>query len=72
MNRIRVMGLCLVAVFALATVAASSASASPGWYECAKATKDGKVYNRPLHAKSCARTSQVETGGKYELKRRHR
>jgi hypothetical protein len=36
MKRMRIMGLCLVAVFALTIVAASSASAAPTFYECAK------------------------------------
>ena len=67
MNRIKVMGLCLVAVFALAAVAASSASANPGWYECGKATKTGKTYNGHYTAKTCGAASKVETGGKYEL-----
>ncbi len=38
MKRMRIMGLCLVAVFSLAIVAASSASATPTYYECAKMT----------------------------------
>ena len=42
MRRIQTMGLCLVAVFALAAMAAASASAAtPTWYECAKAAKSG-------------------------------
>ncbi len=73
MNRIKVMGLCLVAVFALAAVAASSASASPGWYECAKAGKSGKLYTGTYVDKLCAThatKAQEEAGkeNKYELK----
>ena len=73
MNRIKVMGLCLVAVFALAAVAASSASASPGWYECAKAAKSGKLYTGNYVDKLCATPAtkaQEEAGkeNKYTLK----
>lgn len=39
MKRMRILGLALVAVFALGVVTAVSASASePGWYECKKET----------------------------------
>jgi hypothetical protein len=41
MKRIRIVGLCLVAVFAMGAVAASSAFASPTYFECAK-VKGGK------------------------------
>jgi hypothetical protein len=58
MKRMRILGLCLVAAFALAVVAASSASAAPAFYECAK-VKGGK------YEKGCSKE-----GGKggYELK----
>ena len=40
MKRMRILGLCLVAVFAVGVVSAATASATePGWYECAKGTK---------------------------------
>jgi len=43
MKRIRIVGLCLVAVFAMSAVAAASASASPTYKECAKVkAKTGK------------------------------
>ncbi len=42
MKRMRILGLCLVAVFAMAIVAAASASAAPTYYECAK-TVGGKL-----------------------------
>src|ERR1700689_3038997 len=63
MTRIRIMGLCLVAVFAMAAVAAASATAAePAFYECAKvAAGTGK------YAKGC----KTETTGKaaaYEIK----
>lgn len=68
MRRIKMMGLCLVAVFALAGVAVSSASAElPEFQVCAKAEKIGKTYNGKFNDKNC--TSANEKGeGKYELK----
>jgi hypothetical protein len=58
MTRMRILGLALVAVFALVAFAAASASATPNWYECAKVT-GGKL------EKGCGKE-----GGKggYELK----
>jgi hypothetical protein len=38
MTRMRILGLALVAMFAIAAVSAVSASANPQWYECAKET----------------------------------
>src|ERR1700688_198627 len=66
MKRIRIMGLCLVAVFAITAAAAASASAAPAWYECAKAVKIGKTYTGKYTDKACTTTSPTETG-KYEL-----
>lgn len=65
MTRMRILGLALVAAFALAAVVVSSASAAPGWYECGKAAKVGKEYTGKYSDKNC--TSKVEKGGKYEL-----
>jgi hypothetical protein len=66
MKRMRILGLCLVAVFAVGVVSAATASAAePGWYECAKAPKEGKTYLGKYSDKAC--TSKVESGGKYEL-----
>jgi hypothetical protein len=66
MKRMRILGLCLVAVFAVGVVSAATASAAePGWYECAKAPKEGKTYLGKYSDKGC--TSKVESGGKYEL-----
>jgi hypothetical protein len=66
MKRMRILGLCLVAVFAVGVVSAATASATePGWYECAKAAKVGKTYTGKFSDKVC--TTGVETGGKYEL-----
>ncbi len=61
MKRMRIMGLCLVAVFALAAVAVSSASAAPTYYECAK-VKGGKYED-----KACSKLAGSEKGEKYEL-----
>jgi len=45
MRHIRIVGLCLVALFALGAVAAASASAAePALYECAKAGKETVKY----------------------------
>jgi len=59
MKRMRILGLALVAVFALGVVAAATASAEPTWYECAKGAK-GVGYE-----KGC--TKEGGKGG-YELK----
>jgi len=70
MKRIRIVGLCLVAVFALSALAASSASAAfllHTYKECAKASKVGKTYVGKFTSKECTLASKVETGGKYEL-----
>jgi len=62
MRRMKMMGLCLVALFALTAVAVSSASAAePAFYECAKTT-GGKFSN-----KTCSAPGEGKTG-KYELK----
>jgi len=61
MKNLRILGLALVAVFALAAVGVSSASAAPGWFECAK-QKEGK-----FSEKACVAPGSGKTG-KYELK----
>ena len=68
MKRIRTIGFCLVAVFAVTALAAASASAAepPEFKTCVKATKVGKTYIGHYTAKTCATASEVETGGKYE------
>lgn len=66
MKRIRMVGLCLVAVFAMTAVAAASASAAaPEYLVCGKAAKVGKTYTGKFSNKEC--TDSVATGGKYEL-----
>jgi hypothetical protein len=69
MKRIRIMGLCALAVFAFSAVAAATASAAPVLLHefalCVKAAKVGKTYVGHYTAKGCAGPA-VETGGKYE------
>jgi len=60
MKRMRILGLAILAVFALGAIASSAASAvEPGWYECAKNKESGKL------EKGC-----LKEGGKggYEIK----
>lgn len=69
MKRLRIMGLCSVAVFALVAAVAANASATvPTWFQCAKAAKSGTTYIGHYTGKSCGAATKVETGGKYELK----
>lgn len=44
MKRMRIVGLCLVAIFALSALVASSASAAPEYKTCVKAPKVGTEY----------------------------
>jgi hypothetical protein len=66
MRRIKMMGLCLVAVLAVAAVAVSSAAAAlPEYKICAKAAKVGKeTPTGEFSDKSCTAKSP---GGKYKL-----
>jgi len=73
MKRMRILGLALVAMFALAAVVASGASAEATWQECAKTAKniEGK-YTAKYTDKACttlASEEQIATGkeNKYEL-----
>ncbi len=75
MKRTRILGLCLVAVFALSAVIASSASAAPGWYECAKAAKnattkkyEGKFIDKYCATEASAKEAEEGKTNKYELK----
>jgi hypothetical protein len=63
MKRMRILGLALVAVFALAAVVAAGASAAPEWKACVKAEpkNTGKYTD-----KGCTTTSPTSEG-KYEL-----
>jgi hypothetical protein len=66
MRRIKMMGLCLVAVLAVAAVAVSSASAAlPEYKTCVKAAKVGKeIPTGEFSDKNC---SVKAAGGKYKL-----
>jgi len=64
MRRIKVVGLCLVAVFALAAVMASGAQAGQ-WGTCGKAAKEGKKYTGNYTDKLCS-TKSATKEGKYE------
>jgi type 1 fimbria pilin len=67
MKRMRIMGLCLVAIFAMGAVLAVSASAAePEWAECAKAPKVGKT--TPTGEFSDKNCSVAAAGGKYLIK----
>jgi len=71
MRRMKMMGLCLVALFALTAVAVSSASAAePAFYECHKLTS--KPYTGKYTDKACTKeaTAEEKAAGKknkYEL-----
>lgn len=68
MTRIKVLGLALVAVFAISALSVASASAAgPVFIECAKAAKEGKTYLGHHNSKTC-NDAFIGTGGKYELK----
>jgi hypothetical protein len=60
MKRIKIVGLCLVAVFAMTAFAASAAQANPTYFKCVK-KKDGNY-----SAKGCPTSSKVAGTGKYE------
>jgi len=69
--RLKIMGLCLVAVFALtAAITASASATEPGWYECHKLTS--KPYTGKYTDKKCSKeaTAEEKAAGKknkYEL-----
>jgi hypothetical protein len=73
MNRMRILGLALVSVFAIVAISAASASAAPAWYECAKASKNAeKKYTGSYTDKVCsvkASPGEIAEGkhNKYEL-----
>lgn len=68
MKRIRMMGACLVAVFALAAVASASASAAePALWECGKTVKVEKKYTGKYNNKTCTEEN-TKSEGKYELR----
>jgi hypothetical protein len=69
--RLKIMGLCLVAVFAMAAVVSASASAAePAFYECHKQTT--KPYTGKFTDKACSKAASPEEiaagkKNKYEL-----
>jgi hypothetical protein len=65
MTRIKVLGLALVAVFAMAAISAAGASAgtAPVFFECAKSAKGAGH-----HLSKTCNDTYTESGGKYELK----
>jgi hypothetical protein len=68
MRHLKIVGSCLVAVFALSAIVSASASATlPEIYQCGAAAKVGKTYVGHYTAKTCTAASKVETGGKYEF-----
>ncbi len=68
MTRIKVLGLALVAVFAITAISASVASAGPIWYSCGKAPKnEAKEYTGHYASKTCKKSEFTEKGGKYML-----
>jgi hypothetical protein len=64
MTRVRILGLCLVAVFAAASLAASSALAGPQWVKCEK-VGPGHNYKGPNCTK--AEKAKPKGTGEYEL-----
>src|SRR5882757_9411803 len=71
MKRIRILGLCLVASFAMAAVASTTASAAlPEFYECAKlVTKPykGKFTDKKCTKEATAKEQEEGKLNKYEL-----
>ncbi len=65
MKRIKIMGLCAVAVFAMAAVLAGSASAAPVFKVCEKTPKTEPATGE-YSGKTCANAT-AEAGGKYRL-----
>ncbi len=68
MERLRIVGLCVVATLGLGAAVATGASASPPtWYECAKAPKVGKVHTGNYNDKLCT-SFNAEGTGKFVLR----
>jgi hypothetical protein len=67
MKRMRIMGLCLVAVFAMSAVMASGAAASPEYKTCIKAAKVGKTTPSGTFEDNLCTTGKEKAGGKYKL-----
>lgn len=70
MRHLRIVALCLTALFALGATAVASASAEtlPEIWECAKAAKEGKIYKGHYSGKKCEESTYHKEGGqKYEF-----
>jgi len=69
MTRIKVLGLALVAVFAIAAIGSAAASAAgPIYFTCGKAPKnEAKEYTGHYAGKECKKSEFTPTGGKYLL-----
>jgi hypothetical protein len=63
-RRIRIVGLCLLAVFALGAVVASAAQAAPEFGQCVKTEKKGKVYKGQYTNKECTHKTTAEKEAK--------
>ncbi|HTR72177.1 MAG TPA: hypothetical protein VMG80_01165 [Solirubrobacteraceae bacterium] len=64
MKRIRIVGLCIVAVFAFSAVAAATASAAPEIQneKCVKAAKVEKKYTGSFNDKACTEANEAGEG----------
>jgi len=73
MKRMRIVGLCLAAVFALSALVASSASAAgPEFKVCGKAAKSGKLYTGKYTDKACSKEAspaEITEGKKNKYER---
>jgi hypothetical protein len=75
LRHVRILGLCLLAVFATGALAAASASAeggpeggTPGYAKCVKAAKNAeKKYTGEYSEKECKTKASPAKTGKYEL-----
>jgi hypothetical protein len=64
MRHLRMVGLCLVAAFAIAAVAATSASALPEWGQCFKKGPGSKYTDS-----NCTKKSSLKTPGEFEWRK---
>src|SRR5271163_3955963 len=70
MKAIRIIGVAVLGVFAMAAIATASASAElPEYMLCGKAAKVDKVYVGHYASSLCTEESKVEGGGEYELEK---
>ena len=64
MRHVRMLGLCLIAVFAVAAIAVTSASALPEWGQCYKKGAGGKYTDV-----NCQHKSSTKSPGEYEWRK---